>query len=63
MSSDQALLSSLQTAVEELADRVVAVADRYEGSEHEGVLADLRDAERSLGLAARRLARAGDALA
>lgn len=55
-------MSSLETAVEDLAGRVVAVADRYEGTDREGVLADLRDAERALLLAARRLARAGTGL-
>ncbi|MBK9181269.1 MAG: hypothetical protein IPM45_17215 [Acidimicrobiales bacterium] len=60
--SDGAALSSMVTALEDLTERVVSLADRYEGSDREDVLADLHEAERSLRLASRRLTRAAASL-
>ncbi len=51
--SDHAELSTLRSALEESTDRLVAVADRYRGTDGSAVAGDLDTAERGL-LAARR---------
>ncbi len=62
-SSDVAELSSLRAQLEELALRVVAVADRYRESPDSAVTSDLDLAERSLLGARRALERAADTVA
>ena len=56
--SARAELSSVATAVDELATRVAAIADGLTGAERDALLTDLAEVERSLGNAARRLNRA-----
>jgi hypothetical protein len=56
MAEDAAELESLATALSDLTDRIVAVADRYAGARDEGVATDLYDAERNLRMAHRKLA-------
>lgn len=51
--SDRAELSTLRSALDDLTERVVAVADTYRNTEDSGVTGDLDNAERSL-IAARR---------
>jgi hypothetical protein len=60
--SDVAELSSLRAQLEELAARVVAVADRYRDSADSAVTSDLDLAERSLLGARRALERATETL-
>jgi hypothetical protein len=49
-------LASLSTALEELAQRVTAIADRHSsGAKREGMAAELYEVERSLRTAQRRL--------
>lgn len=56
--SARAELSSVATAVDELAKRVVAIGEGLSGDEREALSTDLFEVERALGTAARRLARA-----
>ena len=60
--SDLAELSSLRAQLEELAARVLAVADRYRESPDSAVTSDLDLAERSLLGARRALERATETL-
>lgn len=53
-------LSSLATALSELARRVTDLADGYAAAEREEVAAELYGVERALNSAHRRLARAAD---
>lgn len=62
-SADQAELSALTTAVDELAKRVTRITERYMSGARDDVLAALEDAERSLLVASRRLSVAARALA
>lgn len=55
MDLDAAQLSSLSTALQDLTDRVTALADGYQSSPREDVAADLYDVERNLQAALRRL--------
>jgi hypothetical protein len=55
MELDQAQLSSLSTSLTDLVQRVTTLADRYQGSPREDVVADLYDVERHLQAASRRL--------
>jgi hypothetical protein len=55
MSLDTAQLSSLSTALDDLAKRVTDLADEYHGSPREDVAAELFEVERHLVAAARRL--------
>jgi Mg2+ and Co2+ transporter CorA len=55
MSLDTARLSSLSTALDDLARRVTELADQYQGSPREDVAADLYEVERHLIAASRRL--------
>lgn len=55
MELDAAQLSSLSSALEELTDRIVAIANRFGGSPREGEAADLYEVERHLNAANRRL--------
>ena len=50
-------LSSMSTALEELAARVTELADRYSGTEADSLATDLYEIERSLNEARRRLAK------
>jgi hypothetical protein len=61
-SSDRAELSTLRAQLEELTERVVAVASRYHDTSDSAVAADLYAAERSLFGARRALDRALAAL-
>ena len=54
-------LSSVATALDELLDRVSAIADRLVGPEREAVTSELLEVERVLGTASRRLRRLLDA--
>ena len=54
-------LSSVATALDELLDRVSAIADRVVGPEREAVTSELLEVERVLGMASRRLRRLIDA--
>ena len=58
----RAELSSIATALDDLAKRVTAIAERSAGTELDWLTTDLFEAERSLGEARRRLARVGDRL-
>jgi hypothetical protein len=53
--SNRAELSSAATTLEELTERVVAVANRMDAATQEGLAADLFEVERSLRAAQRRL--------
>ena len=55
MAIDSAQLSSLSTALDDLAKRVTDLADQLEGSTREDAAADLYEVERHLVAAARRL--------
>ena len=55
-------LSSIETAVRELGNRVSQAADELMGTPHEDVGVELYEVERSLRMARRRLAQATDAL-
>ena len=50
-------LSSVATALDELLDRVTAIAERVVGPEREAVTSELLEVERVLGTASRRLRR------
>ena len=52
---DAAHLSSLSSALEDLTDRITALADGYQESPREDVAADLYEVERHLQAASRRL--------
>ena len=56
--SARAELSSVATAVDELAKRVATIGEGLSGDEREALSTDLFEVERALGNAARRLARA-----
>jgi hypothetical protein len=55
MALDTAQLSSLSTALDDLSQRVTAMAEQLQGSPREDVAADLYEIERHLGAATRRL--------
>ena len=55
MPLDAAALSSISTALDELTQRIGALADEHKSSPREGVAADLYEVERNLNAAARRL--------
>jgi hypothetical protein len=55
MELDAAQLSSLSSALEQLTDRIVAIANEFAGSPRENAAADLYDVERHLNAANRRL--------
>jgi hypothetical protein len=55
MPLDAAHLSSLSTALDELTERITALADDFQGAPREDVAADLYEVERNLLAAARRL--------
>ena len=57
MTVPSAELSSLATALEELATRVTTIADQLSGSERDDMAVELFEVERALGGARRRLAR------
>ena len=59
----QAELSSLETAIRELSERITLAADELVGTKAEDVALDLYEVERSLKTAQRRIARAADGLA
>jgi hypothetical protein len=52
---DSAQLSSLSTALDDLARRVTDLAEHYHGSPRDDVAADLYEVERHLHIATRRL--------
>ena len=54
----KAELSSLETAIRELTERITAAADELMGTPGEDVAIDLYDVERSLRTAQRRLSKA-----
>ena len=56
--SAQAELSTLQSQIEELTDRIVAVADRYRETPDSAITAELDGAERNLLTARRAVERA-----
>ncbi|MEC7828997.1 MAG: hypothetical protein VYB56_05650 [Actinomycetota bacterium] len=58
----RAELSSLETAIRELSDRITAAADELIGTIEEDVALDLYEVERSLRTAQRRIARAASGL-
>ncbi|MGH9186445.1 MAG: hypothetical protein ACRD0U_11615 [Acidimicrobiales bacterium] len=58
MHRDSAALSSVASAIDDLAKRVAEVAERLQGEQREGVAAELFEAERALTSASRRLVRA-----
>ncbi|MEO6318711.1 MAG: hypothetical protein ABIP36_08005 [Acidimicrobiales bacterium] len=55
MPLDTAQLSSLSTALDDLTQRIVRIADDLEGAPREDVAADLYEVERNLQAGARRL--------
>ena len=55
MPLDVAQLSSLSTALDDLTQRIAAMADDLQGAPREDVAADLYDVERNLQAGARRL--------
>ena len=59
----QAELSSLETAIRELSERITLAADELVGTKEEDVALDLYEVERSLKTTQRRIARAADGLA
>jgi hypothetical protein len=61
--SDRAELSSLRSQLEELTNRVVAVADRYRDTPDSAITAELDAAERNLLTARRAIDRAFHELA
>ena len=62
MASDDAELSSITTALDELRRRITTLAERNAGNDDETLAQVLFDVERTLGEALRRLARLGTAL-
>ena len=61
MPSDEAELSSITTALDELRRRITMLAERNAGTDDETIAQGLFDVERTLGEALRRLARLGRA--
>ena len=59
MASDDAELSSITTALDELRRRITTLAERNAGRDDETLAQVLFDVERTLGEALRRLARLG----
>jgi uncharacterized protein Yka (UPF0111/DUF47 family) len=57
MDADRSELSALANTLDDLASRVVAVADRYRGSNRPDIADGLYEAERSLVTASRQLER------
>ena len=55
-------LSSLETAIRELRERITAAADELVGTSDEDVAVELYDVERSLRTAERRIIKAADGL-
>ena len=55
MELDAAQLSSLSSSLEQITERVVAIADQFSGAPREDLAADLYDVERHLNAANRRL--------
>ncbi len=55
MALDVARLSSLSTALDDMTQRIAALADDLQGAPREDVAADLYEVERNLQAAARRL--------
>ena len=60
MSSSTAELSSLATALDELAERVTALADACAHAKRDDLAAELYQAERALGSAQRSVARVAE---
>ena len=58
----KAELSSIETAVQELGERLVASADELLGTINEHVTVDLYEVDRSLRMARRRLSKAAEGL-
>ncbi len=58
----RAELSSLETAIRELTDRITTAADELLGTSEEAVALDLYEVERSLKTAQRRISRAAGGL-
>ena len=58
----KAELSSLETAIRELTERITAAADELMGTPGEDVAIDLYDVERSLRTAQRRISKAASTL-
>ncbi|MFQ3329164.1 MAG: hypothetical protein ACI85J_000893 [Candidatus Poriferisodalaceae bacterium] len=58
----KAELSSIETAVQELGERLVASADELLGTINENVAVDLYEVDRSLRMARRRLSKAAEGL-
>ncbi len=56
--SARAELSSVATALEELAHRVATIGEALTGEERDALRSDLFEVERALGTASRRLSRA-----
>jgi hypothetical protein len=52
---DTAQLSAIHTSLDDLAERLTAMADRYQGSPREDVAASLYEIERNLQAASRKL--------
>ena len=55
-------LSSLETAIRELSDRITAAADELLGTKEEAVALDLYEVERNLKTAQRRISKAASGL-
>jgi hypothetical protein len=60
MASDDAELSSITTALDELRQRITILAERNTGADDETLAQGLFDVERTLGEALRRLERLGN---
>ena len=58
----KAELSSLETAIHELGQRITLAADGLLGTKNEDVAVDLYEVERSLRMARRRIVKASDGL-
>ena len=61
-SSDLAELSTLRTQIEELTDRILAVADNYDHTPDAAIAAELFSVERALVTARRALERATESI-
>lgn len=57
MSAPTAELSSMTTALEELSQRVAAIADEYQRAKREDLASELYEVERTLSIATRRMNR------
>ena len=62
MTVSKAELSSLETAIHELSERITTAADDLLGTRNEDVATDLYEVERSLRMARRRILKASDSL-